>query len=140
MAKYKIAWGDRSGDGHSMTADTYVEITSDHTLDDMRRAYATNTLRWGVKLTSIGEEYEESTLPVGLAEKMQADGVDVDKFCGEWNGEYYVENPAALAMAYFSTGIAGFEWKEVQDDKVSLIGDYSSVIETESYGYGFLSM
>lgn len=137
--RYKIAWGDRSGDGHSMTAAEYVEILSPHGVDEMRHAYSVNCERWGVRLSDIGKNYEDWDLPAEVAEKMRDDGVDLARFVDEYNGSYSVYEPAALAMAFFSHGIPGFQWKTSDEEAVCLVGDYSAVIETETYGYGFLS-
>lgn len=135
---YKIAWGDRSGDGHSMTDQGYVRILSDHGIEDLRVAYENNCERWGKRLSDIGEDYEDSRIPEDVVEKMKADGVDVESFAGEFMGDYHVEDPLQFAMAFMSHGIEGFKYERAKEEAVSLVGDYGSKVETESYGYGFL--
>jgi hypothetical protein len=69
---------------------------------------------------------------------MKVDGVKVDDFLGQFDDDFYCEDPVGLAVAFMSTGLEGFEWGTVSDEAVCLTGGYSAKIE-RSFGYGLLS-
>ena len=141
--KCKIITGDWSNDGHGKTRTIEVEITSDHTVEQLQANYKKNCDRWGYTLGNVVERYEDSRIPEGLIRKMQADSApsaqewDPDGFDG-WVGLDY-DNQAHFVMDFMAVGMnPPLEWQESASDAVLLIGGHSAEIEN-SFGYGLFS-
>jgi len=153
MARFKIAVGDWSGDGHGKSDDYTVEVPDKFTTEILGANFEKNVADFGFGPSDFAYKYDDSTCSPEKFEVLRDKGFfdlnydpndyddDFDGIFWEQStkGDYFVGEPEVMAkivMFYFGYGLEDFSWEFVGEDIPYLLGHYSQVTKTTSVGYG----
>jgi hypothetical protein len=133
MTKRKITLGDWSGDGHNVTEVFIVDIPEEFTAEILGSNYRKNVLKLGINPEQFANEYEDSTVPEDVAEKLKQHGIELE----EDDGTPYISRKQMVKtlMLLFGYGLNGFTYDIISENLPELVGP-GSYGGPNGVGYG----
>lgn len=155
--KYKMVFGDWSGDGHGKTETLHVEVPDTITQEMMKENYEKNKQRFGFGYNEFASDYEENRISAGQVEVLTDAGLTfVMEEEADWDtldyktpiisqrddGDYYLggdyviqETLLPICMFMIGDGIPGWQWETIDEKLPELLGGYGAV-SRDFAGYG----